>query len=197
MAPEARRDFYQHMDAVNIDLKAFSEHFYHKLCFAHLGPVLDTLVWLKRETDVWLEVTTLLIPGHNDSELEVHNLCNWFVRNLGSEVPLHFTAFYPDFKMLDVPPTPAATLTRAREQAKAVGLKHVYTGNVRDPLGQSTYCAGCGHEAIGRDGYEILDWALDAAARCRDCGERLAGYFAAQPGEWGSRRRLALFRETT
>ncbi len=189
MAPESRRAFYAHMDAANIDLKAFTESFYRGLSFAHLEPVLDTLKWLRHQTEVWLEVTTLLIPGRNDSEEEVEKLCAWFARELGPEVPLHFTAFHPDFMMLDVPPTPAATLSRAREQGKAAGLKHVYTGNVRDARGQSTYCAACGHQIIGRDGYEILDWQLDGEGRCNTCGERLAGHFDPEPGRWGSRRR--------
>ena len=189
MAPEARRDFYRHMDAANIDLKAFTESFYDKVCYAHLEPVLDTLKWLRRETSVWLEVTTLLIPGLNDSEDEIEKLCAWFVENLGPEVPLHFTAFHPDFKMMDIPPTPAATLRRAREQGKTAGLKHVYTGNIRDAEGQSTYCMGCGQELIGRDGYEITAWRLDAQGRCSACGLRLAGHFAPKPGHWGTKRR--------
>ncbi len=189
MAPEARRAFYAHMDAVNVDLKAFTESFYRELCFAHLEPVLDTLRWLKHETEVWLEVTTLLIPGRNDSEEEVEKLCTWFARELGPEVPLHFTAFHPDFMMMDVPPTPAATLTRAREQGKAAGLKHVYTGNVRDLRGQSTSCPRCWRQVIGRDGYEITDWQLDGQGRCKACKERLAGHFDPEPGRWGARRR--------
>ena len=194
LAPQARRDFYAHMDAVNVDLKAFTEGFYHKICFAHLEPVLETLTWIKRETNVWLEVTTLLIPGYNDSEDEVAKLCAWFVENLGPEVPLHFTAFHPDFKMLDVPRTPPATLRRAREQGRSAGLKHVYTGNVRDVEGQTTYCAGCGRVVIGRDGYEITDWNLDAEGRCTACQRRLAGRFADAPGHWGWERRPVFLR---
>jgi pyruvate formate lyase activating enzyme len=189
MAPAARSDFYAHMDAANIDLKAFTERFYRELCFAHLDPVLDTLRWLRHHTSVWLEVTTLLIPGRNDSEEEVEKLCRWFVKELGPEVPLHFTAFHPDFMLMDVPPTPPATLSRAREQARAAGLAHVYTGNVRDPRGQSTFCAGCGQVLIGRDGYEITGWRLDAEGRCSGCQARLAGHFDPAPGSWGSRRR--------
>ena len=189
MAPEARRAFYAHMDAANIDLKAFTESFYHGLSFAHLEPVLDTLKWLKHETEVWLEVTTLLIPGRNDSEQEVERLCVWFASELGPEVPLHFTAFHPDFMMMDVPSTPAATLIRAREQGKAAGLKYVYTGNVRDVRGQSTCCPACGQQVIGRDGYEITGWQLDGAARCTACNERVPGHFDPEPGRWGARRR--------
>lgn len=189
MAPQARNDFYAHMDAANIDLKAFTERFYHEICFAHLEPVLDTLRWLKHETKVWLEVTTLLIPGYNDSEAEIDQLCAWFVKNLGRDVPLHFSAFHPDFKMLDVPPTPPATLFRARAQAQAAGLVHVYTGNIRDPEGQSTVCAGCGQRVIGRDRYEITGWNLDAQGRCRGCLRPLAGHFAPGPGHWRGQQR--------
>jgi pyruvate formate lyase activating enzyme len=188
MTAEARRDFYAHIDAVNIDLKAFTETFYHEICFSHLAPVLETLRWLKHETHVWLEVTTLLIPGQNDSVDEVEQLCEWFAENLGVDVPLHFSAFHPDFKMTTVPSTPAATLRRAREQARRVGLRHVYTGNVRDVDGQSSYCGDCEQRVIGRDGYEIIAWQLDAAGHCRACGSALAGRFAAKPGRWGMRR---------
>jgi pyruvate formate lyase activating enzyme len=158
--------------------------------------VLDTLQWIAHETPVWLEVTTLLIPGRNDSEDEVARLCGWFVENLGPEVPLHFTAFHPDFRLQDVPATPLATLRRARAQAKSAGLKHVYTGNVVDVEGQSTYCAQCGREVIGRDGYTITAWRLDAAGRCRACGNALAGRFGPKPGRWGARRRpISLARD--
>jgi pyruvate formate lyase activating enzyme len=183
----ARPAFYRPMTAANVDLKAFNEHFYEKICFAKLGPVLDTLAWIKRETNVWLEVTTLLIPGHNDSEREIDALAAWFVEHLGPETPLHFTAFHPDFKLLDAPPTPPETLARARRQALAVGLKHVYTGNVHDAAGQSTYCAGCGKLLIGRDWYELSTYALRDGC-CEGCGRRLGGYFEARPGSWGARR---------
>ncbi len=188
MQPEARREFYAHMDAANVDLKAFTDDFYHRLCFAELGPVLDTLRWLCRETRVWVEVTTLLIPGQNDSEPEIDRLCGWYLENLGAEVPLHFTAFHPDFKILDLPATPAATLRRARQQALRAGLKHVYTGNVSDVRGQSTYCASCGKLLIERDGYALGQWRLDTRGRCQYCGTALAGHFDAQPGDWGPRR---------
>ena len=185
---EARRDFFAHMDAANVDLKAFTERFYEKLCFARLGPVLETIEWLARETDVWLEVTTLLIPGQNDSEDEVARLSAWMVEHAGPEVPLHFTAFHPDYEMTDLSPTPAATLLRARRQALAAGMKHVYTGNVRDLDGQSTACAGCGEVVIARDGYSVLEYALDEHGRCHACGRMLAGRFDARAGRWGARR---------
>ena len=188
MAPEARRAFYSHMDAVNVDLKAFTEEFYHKTCAARLAPVLDTLKWLRNETSVWLELTTLLIPGLNDSAPEVAALCDWVASNLGPETPLHFTAFHPDFKLQEVPATPPETLIRARAQGRAAGLRHVYTGNVRDPAGQSTYCAGCGQLIIGRDRYAITGWRLDESARCAGCGRAPGGHFAARPGQWGPRR---------
>ncbi len=188
IAPEARREFYSVMDAANVDLKAFTEAFYHGLAFAHLEPVLDTLKYLHQETEVWLEVTTLLIPGHNDSEEEIGRLCDWFARELGPEVPLHFTAFHPDYKMNDLPGTPPATLTRARRIGRAAGLAHVYTGNVHDRDGQSTFCAGCGELLIERDWYVLGQWNLGPDGRCKACGRALAGRFDARPGDWGARR---------
>jgi len=188
ITPAARPEFYAQMDAANVDLKAFTDQFYHKLCFAELDPVLDTLRWLKHETAVWLEVTTLLIPGENDSEDEVAKLCDWFAKVLGPDVPLHFTAFHPDFKMLALPATPASTLRRARRQALAAGLRHVYTGNVSDKAGQSTYCGSCGELVIERDGYELGQWRLDPQGRCRSCGVPLPGHFDPAPGRWGARR---------
>ncbi len=185
---QARGAFFANMDAANVDLKGFTEAFYEKQCFAHLGPVLDTLSWLKRETKVWLEVTTLLIPGLNDTETEVDQLVHWFAEHLGTETPLHFTAFHPDFKLNAIEPTPPRTLARARQQALAVGLKHVYTGNVYDPSGQSTYCTRCAALLIERDGYDIGAYTLDAQGRCSQCGTTLAGCFEAKPGHWGSRR---------
>jgi pyruvate formate lyase activating enzyme len=185
--PEARRDFYRHIDAANVDLKAFSERFYRKLCFAELGPVLDTLQWIARETEVWLEVTTLLIPGENDSETEVDRMCAWMARHLGPEVPLHLTAFHPDFKMTDVDRTPSATLQRARTQALGHGLKHVYTGNTHDAAGQSTYCSGCGERVIERDWYQLGAWALEHG-KCASCGHALAGRFDDRPGSFGRQR---------
>ncbi|HEY8514825.1 MAG TPA: AmmeMemoRadiSam system radical SAM enzyme [Candidatus Binatia bacterium] len=187
---EARPEFFRHVDAANVDLKGFTEEFYRKQCLGHLEPVLETLAWLHRETDVWLEVTTLLIPGHNDSDAEIDRLAAWYLDHLGADVPLHFTAFHPDFRMRDVPRTPAATLVRARERARAAGLHHVYTGNVSDPAGQSTYCAGCGALVIERDGYELGAWRLDEHGRCRACGTPLAGRFDAVPGTWGARRAM-------
>lgn len=189
ITPEARGDFFRHIDAANIDLKAFTETFYHGICFAHLDPVLDTIRWLVRETAVWVEITTLLIPGQNDTEDEVARLCDWVATEAGPEVPLHFTAFHPDFKLTDAPPTPPATLQRARAQGLAAGLKHVFTGNIRDEAGQATYCAGCGTAVIGRDGYTITSWDLDDAGCCAACGTRLAGRFDSGPGLWGARRR--------
>lgn len=189
ITPQARPEFFAYMDAANIDLKAFTDQFYEQFCFAKLEPVLDTLRWLKHETQVWLEVTTLLIPGHNDSEEEIAQLCAWFVRNLGSEVPLHFTAFHPDFKMLDVPSTPAATLSHARQQALKAGIHHVYTGNVYDVVGQSTTCASCGRLLIERSGYTLGRWNLTASGCCKFCGVRLAGHFDPEPGRWGAHRK--------
>jgi pyruvate formate lyase activating enzyme len=189
---EARRDFYRGFDAANVDLKAFTEKFYEKLCFASLGPVLDTLVFLRRETEVWFEVTTLLIPGENDSEEEIDRLCDWYAAHLGPDVPLHFTAFHPDFKMRDKPQTPPATLHRARRQAREKhGLKHVYTGNIFDTPGQSTYCGSCGALLIERNWYALGEYHIEKGC-CAQCGARLAGEFPAKrPVPWG-RRRLPL-----
>jgi pyruvate formate lyase activating enzyme len=188
ISPEARRAFFAPMDAANIDLKAFDERFYRKLCLADLAPVLDTLCYIRHETQVWLEVTTLLIPGHNDSPEELARLCGWFVEHLGPDVPLHFTAFHPDYRLLDVPPTPAATLARAREQALVAGIRYVYTGNVANPEGESTSCAACGALLIERDRYRLGRWGLDARGRCACCGAALPGRFDPRPGTWGARR---------
>ncbi len=177
MEPTARKEFYAHIDAANIDLKAFSEGFYYQNCAARLRPVLDTLTWLAQETDVWLEVTTLLIPGHNDSEEEITRMCDWFIEHLGPSVPLHFTAFFPAYRMKDVERTPLSTLQRARAQAIAAGIEYVYTGNDTDPEGQSTYCPGCHDLLIGRDGYAINRYALTGAGSCPNCGRQVPGHF--------------------
>jgi len=187
ITPEARRPFFEAMDAANIDLKAFSERFYHKLTLSHLEPVLDTLRWLRRETSVWFEITTLLIPGENDSQEEIQRLCRWVAENLRDDVPLHFTAFHPDFRLTDRPHTPPATLRKARRIALEAGLKYVYTGNVHDADGGSTYCTGCGARVIERDWYEIGSYRLQEN-RCAACGSQIAGHFADRPGTWGSRR---------
>jgi pyruvate formate lyase activating enzyme len=187
VSPGACEELFSHMDAANVDLKAFTEGFYDKVCAGSLQPVLDTLEHVARETDVWLEVTTLLIPGLNDSDEEVGALAAWMRDRLGADVPLHFSAFHPDWKMRDRPPTPPATLTRAREVASGVGLHHVYTGNVHDPEGQSTYCAGCGALLIERDWYELGAWNLDGGC-CAACGDPCPGVFEKRPGTWGSRR---------
>jgi pyruvate formate lyase activating enzyme len=186
---EPRREFFQWMDAANVDLKGFSEHFYRKLCTGHLAPVLDTLVHLKHHSDVWFEITTLLIPGQNDSSQELRELSRWVMQNLGPDVPLHFTAFHPDFRMRDVPATPPATLVRAREIAREAGVHHVYTGNVHDPEGQSTWCHACGELLIGRDWYVLSDWNLSDDGCCRSCGARCPGVFDGPQGSWGARRR--------
>ncbi len=188
ICPEPRVEFFRHMDAANVDLKGFSEDFYHRLCTASLAAVLDTLKYIKHETDCWLEITTLLIPGENDSEQELRALAEWVFEQLGPDVPLHFTAFHPDYKMRDKSHTPHATLIKAYEIARATGLSYVYTGNVRDPLRASTYCANCGERLIGRDGYVITDYGLGAGGVCLHCGTSVAGVFENAPGHWGARR---------
>ncbi len=171
-----------------MDLKAFSETFYRKICSGALAPVLETLEYIYHETDTWLEITTLLIPGENDSTEELERLTDWVATHLGPDVPLHFTAFHPDWKMLDHPPTSLSTLRRARNIALKQGLRYVYTGNFRDPEGQSTYCHHCGHLLIGRNGYTITAWHLDETGHCPTCGTPCAGVFEARPGTWGPRR---------
>lgn len=188
VTPEPRKEFYQYMDAANVDLKAFTENFYYKLTGGHLEPVLDTIKYLKHETDVWLELTTLLIPDKNDSDKEIESMSQWILDQLGPDVPLHFSAFHPDFKMTDIPPTPAATLTRARNIAMQNGLRYVYTGNVRDESGGSTYCHNCGNKLIGRDWYVLGEWNLTPDGKCNECGTECAGVFEAQPGHWGAKR---------
>jgi pyruvate formate lyase activating enzyme len=176
------------MDAVNVDLKAFTDGFYHRICGGHLEPVLETLEYIHHETDAWLETTTLLIPGHNDSDEEIDKMTRWVVEHLGPDVPMHFSAFHPDWKMLDVPSTPAATLTRARRIAMANGVHFAYTGNVHDSAGGSTYCPGCGERVIERDWYELGAWRLDAGGACTNCGTGIAGHFDAAPGHFGAKR---------
>ena len=188
ISPEPRRLFFSHMDAANIDLKAFTENFYHRLTGAHLQPILDTLVYVKERTDVWLELTTLLIPGENDSDAEIDEMTRWVRANLGPDVPMHFTAFHPSWKMMDRPATPASTLTRARSIALANGIHFAYTGNVHDSAGGSTWCPKCGALLVERDWYELGAWNLTEKGDCSACGAHCAGVWGAGPGTWGSRR---------
>jgi pyruvate formate lyase activating enzyme len=188
ICPEPRAEFFAAMDAANIDLKAFTERFYRNICGAELAPVLDTLEYVKRETQTWLEITTLLIPGENDSDAELDAMTQWIASHLGPDVPLHFSAFHPDWKMGDHPPTPPATLTRARQIAMRNGLHYVYTGNVHDRDGGSTWCHGCGALLIERDWYELGRWGLTPEGCCAQCGTRIPGVFAPQPGTWGAKR---------
>jgi pyruvate formate lyase activating enzyme len=188
MHDQPRRDFYARMDAANVDLKAFTDDFYFKLTGSHLQPVLDTLLYLKHETRVWFEITTLLIPGHNDSTEEITALSRWVMRELGPEVPLHFSAFHPDHKMQDVPATPPATLVRARNIARQEGLHYVYTGNVHNEAGDTTFCPGCRAPLIVRDWYQIQHYWLTESGHCPQCDTAVAGRFAAQAGHFGRRR---------
>jgi len=195
--PGPRAEFYRYMDAANIDLKAFTEDFYHRLCGGHLQAVLETLEYIKHETQVWLEITTLLIPGENDSETELESLTQWVFEKLGPDVPLHFSAFHPDWKMLNTLPTPPATLTRARQIAIKNGIRHAYVGNVHNKDGDSTWCHQCGNLLIGRDWYELSEWNLTPEGKCNRCGTVCAGVFEQQPGNWGSKRvRVDMTRTT-
>jgi pyruvate formate lyase activating enzyme len=186
--PGARREFYAKMDAANVDLKAFTDEFYVKLCGAHLTPVLDTLAYLKHETQVWLEITTLLIPGKNDGDAELAAMCAWIMKELGPDVPLHFTAFHPDYKMTDLVATPAATLTRARRIALDAGLHYVYTGNVHDKDGGTTYCPGCRASLIERDWHRILAYRVTPEGTCPGCGTAIAGRYEQFRTQFGRRR---------
>lgn len=185
---EPRVEFFEHMDAANVDLKAFTEEFYHKVTGGHLQPVLDTLKYIKHQTDVWLETTTLLIPGYNDTDAEIDAMTQWVVKELGPDVPMHFTAFHPDWKMQDVPPTSLESLVHAREIALNNGVRYAYTGNVHDAKGESTYCHQCGTKVIGRDWYVLSEWQLTDDGHCTSCGTACAGVFDGPPGDWGPRR---------
>ncbi len=194
---EPRVDVYRHMDAANVDLKAFTESFYQKICAGHLQAVLETLVYLKRETDVWFEITNLVIPDANDSDEEFDAMTRWVTEELGPDVPMHFTAFHPDFKMLDRGPTPAPTLERARQSALRNGVRYAYIGNVHDVEGDTTFCHQCGAALIRRDWYDLVGWNLAEDGRCSACGTPCPGRFEPVPGGWGRRRlpvRLADFQ---
>ncbi|MHC4219432.1 MAG: AmmeMemoRadiSam system radical SAM enzyme [Planctomycetota bacterium] len=196
ICPQPRTELFAAMDAANVDLKAFTDRFYRRLCGGRLEPVLDTLVYLRHETDVWLEITTLLIPGENDSDNEITAMTRWVVEELGPDVPMHFSAFHPAWKMLEKAPTPPATLTRARRIAVDSGVRYAYTGNVDDPRGGSTFCPECGSLLIGRDRYVLTKWTLTPDGACASCGTPCAGHFEPRPGTWGARRlpvRLADF----
>lgn len=195
ICPEPRAEFFAHMDAANVDLKAFNEEFYRKICGGSLQVVLDTLEYLKNETEVWFELTTLLIPGENDSDAELDEMSRWVVEHLGSDVPMHFTAFHPDWKMLDKPSTPPSTLSRARKIARRNGVRHVYTGNVHDPEGSSTYCHACGGKLIDRDWYVLGEYRLTDDGRCQSCGAACPGRFDGPAGSWGARRQPVRLRD--
>lgn len=185
---EPRAEFYSWMDAANIDLKAFSERFYHQITGGHLQAVLETLQYVKKETSVWLELTTLLIPEENDSDAELEAMTQWVVESLGADVPMHFTAFHPDWKMRDKPHTPLSTLLRARQIALKNGVRYAYIGNAHDKTASSTYCHQCGQLLIGRDWYQLSEWNLTDSGACRFCGTQCAGVFQGSAGDWGAKR---------
>ncbi len=191
MTPPARAEFYRHIDAANVDLKAFTEDFYRRVTKSQLAPVLETLEYIHRETSCWLEITTLLIPGENDSPPEIERMCAWIMERLGPDVPIHFSAFHPDYRMTDTPRTPHATLMTARRIAVEAGLRYAYVGNVHDPHRDATWCHACGDQVIGRDWYTLGRWHLDGDGRCRSCGTPVAGVFDGAPGNWG-RKRMAV-----
>lgn len=188
ISPEPRVEFFKYMDAANVDLKAFTEDFYWKVTGSHLQPILESIEYIHKETNVWMELTTLMIPGYNDSEKEINEMTQWVMEKLGPDVPMHFTAFHPDYKLMDAPGTPLSTLQKAREIAIKNGIHHAYTGNVHDKAGDSTYCHSCGTRLIERDWYELGEWNLDGKGCCTKCGTQCAGVFEMAPGTWGSRR---------
>jgi pyruvate formate lyase activating enzyme len=188
IAEGAREAFFEHIDAANIDLKSFTEDFYWKLTGGHLDDVLETLKYLKHKTDVWFELTTLIIPGRNDSEAEIREMSKWVVNELGTDVPMHFSAFHPDFKMTDIAMTPTDTLIRAREIAMQSGVNYVYVGNVSDLKSNSTWCPECGHLLIERQSYQLGKWGITAQGRCEQCAHPIPGVFEATPGSWGAKR---------
>lgn len=196
---DPRREFFQHMDAANVDLKAFTADFYKTLCTAELDKVLETLIYLKNETNVWFEITDLLIPGENDGNEEIEEMTQWIMKHLGPDVPLHFTAFHPDYKMMDKPRTPPATLMRARDIALKNGINYVYTGNIHNKPTASTYCSGCRNLLIGRDWHLLSDWNLqfggNATGNCHHCGTPVPGVFEPQPGNWGRKRVPVRFQQ--
>ena len=194
--PEPRAEFFQHMDAANIDLKAFTDSFYKSLCGAELDKILETITYVKHETDTWMELTNLLIPGKNDSDEEIDRMTKWVFEHLGHDVPMHFSAFHPDWKMQDIPATPEQTLRKARRIAMENGVHYAYTGNISDAAGGSTYCHGCGVKVIERNQYRLGDWHLDGTGHCQSCGTQIPGVFDGPPGTWGARRqpvRLSTF----
>ncbi len=176
---EAFHDIYDHIDAANVDLKSFTEGFYGKITLTHLQPVLETLQWLKNETNVWFEITNLMIPGLNDDPGETRCLADWILEHLGPDVPLHFTAFHPDFKLQDRPPTPPETLHRAREIARDAGLHFVYEGNIYSN-GAHTSCPACGALLIQRSWHDVTQNRLRDGC-CPDCGAKI-------PGVWKNSR---------
>lgn len=191
---EPRAEFFQYMDAANVDLKAFTEDFYYKITGSHLDNVLETLIYIKHETNVWLEITNLIIPGQNDDEAELHAMSEWIAENLGLDVPVHFSAFHPDWKMQDIHRTPLDILQKARQIAMSKGLYYVYTGNVHDQAGDTTYCHKCNSELIQRDWYQLKVWNLDELGACRNCSEPCIGHFEAKPGVWGAKRLPVKFK---
>lgn len=194
---QPRAEFFRYMHAANVDLKAFSERFYKYITGGQLQPVLETLIYLKQETSVWFEITNLLIPGENDSEKELQAMTQWVMEHLGPDVPLHFSAFHPDWKMQDKTNTPKSTLLRARDIAQQNGLNFVFTGNVHDQESASSYCKNCGGLLIGRDWYVLKEWHLTDSGQCQHCGETCPGVFDGAAGNWGAKRQAVRFNRAS
>ena len=195
---DPREEFFAHMDAANVDLKAFTESFYRNVCLGSFQTVLETLKYLKHETEVWFELTNLIIPGENDSSKEIDEMTRWVVEELGPDVPMHFSAFHPDYRMMDKPRTSPQTLWRAQKIARENGVQFAYTGNIEDREGATSYCRQCDEPLIERVRYEIVGWHLTENATCKNCGCEINGEFEPKPGNWGNRRlpvRLADFRQ--
>ncbi|HEC03304.1 MAG TPA: AmmeMemoRadiSam system radical SAM enzyme [Phycisphaerales bacterium] len=163
------------LNGINVDLKAFTEDYYKRLCKGRLQPVLDTIGYIANQTDIWLEITTLLVPGGNDSDDELKQLADFIVNSAGADVPWHISRFHPQYKYLDSAATPVDSLERAYEIGKSAGLRYVYLGNVPGAKSESTFCYNCGRMLIERVGYRIIANNIDNS-KCPDCGTEIAGF---------------------
>jgi pyruvate formate lyase activating enzyme len=163
------------LDGINVDLKSFSEDYYKNLCKAKLKPVLETIDYIANRTKIWMEITTLVVPGQNDSEAEMKQIAEFIFNTCGADVPWHISRFYPQYKYTETPPTPGAALQKAYDIAKAAGLKYVYIGNLPSARAENTYCPKCGYLLIEREGYYITKNEIKNGL-CGDCGEKISGF---------------------